>query len=137
MVALPGCGGGSGTPLVPEQYQVCSVFLPAPPPTLLYPEQGAVGLPDGNFALLVEDAGSVYSIGIEVAGSTAPQPLSPTAVPSPLPTPAATPAPGVTPAAFGVPALMTNTQYVVTGTIDVASSCGPTTTLGIGSFTTR
>ena len=106
--------------------------LPAPPP-MLYPQAGAVGVPDGNFVLVLAFAyGTSTSL---VSASATIGPLAATAVPSPLPSGAGTPLPGASPVAYSVPALGPGTKYTVTA-LFTRSGC-PDEPSDAGSFVTR
>ena len=102
---------------------------------MLYPEDGASGVPDGNFPLVLSYKFFGNSLALEVGGSIAVPSLMPTPVPSPLPSPAATPLPIFTPAAYAVPQLQSATTYSVVA-ISSPSPCFPSQE-SIGTFTTK
>jgi hypothetical protein len=128
VLPLCACGGaGAKPPCGPNGL---------PPATLLYPINGATNVPDGNFSMVMSFQYGFVSLAPANGGT--PVSVSPTAVPSPLPSPSATPEPGFTPYAVSVTALQSGTTYTVLSSFpnDVDVPCTPVT-VKIGSFTTQ
>lgn len=126
-VALSGCGGAT-----PATDSVICVTAPAPP-MLIYPSDGAAGVPDGNFTLVV--SGGSQSIDLAIGTVVALTNLAPTGSVQ-VQTP-----PGN---AYGytVPALQPLTTYSVRASV-ARSGCydankvSSTQWASIGSFTTK
>ncbi len=131
MAAMLSACGGAATPRSQEQV-ICGLAPPAP--SLVYPIDGAVNVPDGNFTLLLTS--SATPVSLLVANATVFADLPPTTIPSPLPSPAATASPH---AGYAVPKLQPSTTYEVVGVYPV-SGCHPIDYTPppqpIGSFTT-
>jgi hypothetical protein len=124
---LAACGGGQSGVAPAKQ---CFGYPVPAPPTMIYPQSNATGVPDGDFTLILGFAyGNTTSLP---SSSTMVGPLAPTAVPSPLPSGAATPNPNFTPVAYSVPALQSRTQYTISVQFALPNACPVT----IGSFTT-
>jgi len=123
-VALSSCGGAGGD--LTTQGACTGLTAPAPP-QLVYPEPGAVNVPDGNFTMVL----SFGSGPVELSGAD----LQPAPVPNPLPSPHATPSPFSPSALTGwaVGSLSPHTTYAITYGID--SRCSPF--YDLGEFTTR
>ena len=130
---LAACGNGTPSPQ-PTIFPCPLTPFPAPP-EMLYTEDGATGVPDGNFPLVLSNKFFGNSLALKVGGSIVVPSLAPTPVPSPLPSPAATPLPIFTPAAYAVPQLQTATTYSVVA-ISSPSPCFPSQE-SIGTFTTK
>ena len=137
--ALAACQGGDTNRALPAPTPspaptVCPVLVIAPPP-LLYPANGATGIPDGNFNIVT---GYAYGTTLNVIPPGGPAistgPSGP--APSPLPSSTFTPGPFATPVAYAVPALRAATTYTVQGAVNLPSPCiAPVYTLG--TFTTQ
>lgn len=131
---LAACGGS--TPNEGGPIRVIRCPVPVPPPTMLYPMNGATNVPDGNFTLVYA---FIYGTSVSLVPATATLPVAVvrTAVPSPLPSPAATPEPGHAPVAFAVPPLQSHMTYKVYSLFTpLDTSCTPASGL-VGSFTTQ
>jgi hypothetical protein len=130
-MALAACQGGSESPAVATI--PCNVQVGFPP-LLIYPAPGAIGVPDGNFNVILTGA---YGPAIALTSALALTVVSagPTTAPSPLPSSSIEPSPtsGV---AYRVPALQASTLYAIVAQQSVSAPCvAPTVTLG--SFTTQ
>jgi hypothetical protein len=127
--ALVACTSGAGTAPVVG----CAQLTVVAPPPLLYPVNGATGLPDGNFNVIL---GYAYgSLALTAPDGTVVPAASPVPAPSPLPSSPVTPSPSSTPVAYPVPALKATTSYTMIGTLTPATGCS--FTYNFGSFTTR
>jgi hypothetical protein len=122
--ALTACNGDSGVACPQSIPAICC---------LVYPQPNSVGIPDGQFALVLSLSGtiSVSAVGAPQIGV-----LSVTAVPSPIPSPSASTTPTEVLTAYSVPSLQSNTMYFVSDTVGPATACFSGKEL-VGSFTTR
>lgn len=102
----------------------CPDVIPASP-TMVSPTNGATGVADGNFSLVLTS--SAYAIEVKAPGGAT------VALPAPSPAPSSSPAPSDE--TFAVPALQPATTYAVVGLFDAGNSCEITTS--IGTFTTQ
>lgn len=128
---LASCGGAAQNP---QPCPLGALPLPAPPP-MVYPQNGATGVPDGKFALVLGWSNGA-SVSLQTAdGASTTGSLPSTPLPSPLPSPAATPLGAASPVAYSVPQLKTATAYSVVSTFTPAHC--PTESETSGSFTTR
>jgi hypothetical protein len=136
--ALCACGGAAQqtpSPIICND-AVDSAVIPKPP-SMLYPVDGATGVNDGNFTLVLQ-YGDGNNVGIESANSGGVIYLNQAPVPNPFPSPATTPAPGTAPAGYAVPALSRATTYTVVEAVH--EGCGQSFGLSfvkLGTFTTR
>ncbi len=121
--AFAACSQGGGQVVRAPQTVVCSELIPAPP-AMLSPVNGATGVPDGNFALILSDA-FPGTIELTATGSAA------VSLPSPAPTTSGSDANAES---YAVPVLQAATSYTVLGLFG-SGSCQTQTR--IGSFTTR
>jgi len=126
VAALAACAGPKTSPIVCEQPAVA-------PPTMISPTNGATGVADGNFSLVLSYA-SPLTIELDATSETT---LTTVTLSSPVPLPSASPAQsGVS---LAVPALQAATTYTVVGLEFGSPGCGPSSTVSysIGTFTTR
>lgn len=103
------------------------------PPQILHPQNGATGVHDGNFTLVLSDGIGPY--GIVTTNESQILTLTAVPVPSPLPSPSASAPPGALPAAYSVPALQVGTTYYV-AQLFVQANC-PTIANPFGAFATQ
>jgi len=130
VAALAACAGPKTSPIVCEQPAVA-------PPTMISPTNGATGVADGNFSLVLSYA-SPLTIELDATSGTTVSTVTTTVtLSSPVPLPSASPAQsGVS---LAVPALQAATTYTVVGFDDSGSGCGAAhgVSYSIGTFTTQ
>lgn len=134
LAVLSACGGG-GTSPSSNSNGICVTAVQAP--SLVYPMNGATGVQDGNFTLVLSRAASPVSLA---TGGTTVVGLASAPVPNPLPSPAASPS--STDAGYAVPSLQAATTYQVQGPLPLSGcydpSSPPPQPIGTyGTFTTR
>jgi hypothetical protein len=116
----------------------CSVST-LPGPQLLYPKNGALGVPDDVQTVIISGVGTASGTVILTqpgGGTIAAGPLA--AAPSPLPSGAAHPGPSAVPLAAAIPNLSPATSYSVVFYANPASTCENSQATGqIGSFVTK
>lgn len=113
--------------------------------TLVYPENGAVAVPDATNEIIVATQGGTQSASVTLSPAPANQPASSfTAAPSPLPSPYATPQTGTGWNDYAVPmgTLAAGTKYTVNYTVSFGGTpspggCPTSVTQSIGTFTTQ
>jgi hypothetical protein len=131
MAALAALGGSHAS-----ANNICVTALA--PATLVYPANGAKGVPDGKFTLVLSHAEGPVSLAIDGV-SAVPQLQS---APSPSPLPSGSAAGTVISAAYAVPALQPKTTYQVMAPLPVSGCYDPNhppePKIGtLGSFTTQ
>jgi hypothetical protein len=132
VAALAACAGPKTYPIGCEQPAVA-------PPTMISPANGATGVADGNFSLVLSYA-SPLTIELNATSGTSGTSgttLTTVTLSSPVPLPSASPAQsGVS---LAVPALQAATTYTVVGFDDGGSGCGAArgVSYSIGTFTTQ
>ena len=126
VAALAACAG-------PKTYPIGCELAAVVPPTMISPANGATGVADGNFSLVLSLA-SPLTIELDATSGTT---VTTVTLSSPVPLPSASPAQsGVS---LAVPALQAATTYTVVGFDYGASGCGAARgdSYSIGTFTTR
>jgi len=128
LAACAAGGTGSGGEKTPAPI-ACPDLVPAPP-TMISPANGAAGVADGKFSLILNAQASLFTFTLTAAGGT----TVPLPSPSQVPLPSASP--GQTGFALAVPTLQAATTYTVVAENSGGAGC-PTTTDSIGTFTTQ
>jgi hypothetical protein len=136
-VAASGCGGGNSTASNGAPPTACPDDLLAAP-SLIYPANGATGVPDGTFTMMLDSNGFAPANITDAELTSAAGDVALSFVPTPSPQPTApTPMP-VPELQAGVAALAPATKYTL---ILSASTAGPCSykyiNAVIGSFTTK
>jgi hypothetical protein len=110
-----------------------------PVPQLLYPKNGAIGVPDDAQTVIISGVGPASGnviLSPPGGGQIVAGPLA--AAPSPLPSGAAHPGPSAVPLAASIPNLSPATAYTVVFYANAASECQNAQATGqIGSFVTK
>ncbi|MGD0051012.1 MAG: hypothetical protein ABSD03_04220 [Vulcanimicrobiaceae bacterium] len=118
-IALAACSGAT----TPPENRCVPIVIPAPP-KMVYPANGATGVPDGNFTLVL-----TYGFGSSLTLSATGAPTVTTSGVTTLPNGAG----------YAVPALQPATTYTVTGSVVISPGpgCGnSTSTMVFGTFAT-
>ncbi len=121
----------SGTATAPGSGSIACGTLVAPPPMLI-PANGATGVADGNFTMVL---GAQVGTSIQlVAPGGSPITLASTSLPSPAPS--ATPVPGGNFGSYAVGPLQSATTYTVQVYFAASGPCAAQTEAA-GTFTTK
>lgn len=122
--ALMACSGGSGV-YCPQSIPVACCMV--------YPQDNSAGIPDGQFTLVLNFSGT---FSLTASGAPSIAVLTPTPIPTAIPSPSAGTTPTEALFAYLVPTLQSNTTYQVSDTVGPATACSSGIDF-VGEFTTR